>query len=431
MRECLKNKSFANEHAKLYRGSYKWYTYYEVIYMIKRERYLDYLIRSKDMDLIKVVTGIRRSGKSMLLLMYKQYLLENGISENNIIHMNFESSMYDDIKDYKDLYNYIKTKIVSGKNYILLDEVQMVNSWEKCVNSLRVDFDVDIYITGSNAYLLSGELATLLSGRYIEIKIYPLSFKEFIEFSQDKYSSKEEMFEKYLKYGGLPSISFMKDDVYIINVFLTDIYNSIVKKDIVDRNIIKDVNLLEKIIKFLSSNIGSIISPNKISDYLNSNKIVEKSNHQTIDNYLKMFENSYIINRVDRYDIKSKEVLKTLGKYYITDIGIRNNLLGFKNIYEGHILENIIYLELVRRGYKVNIGKMGEYEVDFIAEDANEIRYIQVAQSIKEESVLDRELRSLESINDNYEKIILTMDRSLNHNIRGIKIVNIIDFLLK
>ena len=399
--------------------------------MVIRENYLNILIDAKDTEFIKVITGVRRSGKSTLLLMYKDYLLNNNISEERIIHINFESAMYDYIKNYKDLYEYIKNKLSKEKTYILLDEVQNVNEWEKAINSLNIDFNVDIYITGSNAYLLSSELATLLSGRYIEIKMYPLSFKEYLKFNNYDTSNIELKFYEYLKYGGLPAITQIKDKNNLVMAYLNDIYNTIVKKDIIERNNIKDISLLENIVKYVSSNIGSSISANKISYYLNSNKIVEKSNHSTIDNYLKMLENAFIVYKADRSDIRSKALLKTLGKYYIADTGLRNVIIGFRNVDEGHLLENVVYLELLRKGYKVNIGKTLDYEVDFIAENPNEIKYYQVAQSIKEESVRERELRSLESIQDNYEKTILTMDINVNKDYSGIKVKNVIDFLLE
>ena len=399
--------------------------------MVIRKQYLNRLIEAKDTEFIKVITGVRRSGKSTLLLMFKDHLLNNNVKEENIIHINFESARYDEIKNYKDLYNYVKSKLSKGKNYILLDEVQNIDSWEKAVNSINVDFNVDIYITGSNAYLLSSELATLLSGRYIEIKMYPLSFKEFLEFNNYDMTKIEDKFNEYLKYGGLPAITHIKDKPDLIMTYLNDIYNTIVKKDVLERNKINDIALLENIIRYISSNIGSQISANKISDYLNSNKIVEKSNHQTVDNYLKMLENAFIVYKAERSDIKSKNILKTLGKYYIADTGLRNIILGFRNIDEGHLLKNVIYLELLRRGYKVSIGKTLDYEVDFVAENVNEIKYYQVSQTIKDEKVKMRELRSLKSISDNYEKTILTMDKTINNDYNGIKVVNIIDFLLE
>ena len=398
--------------------------------MIIRERYLKKIIAAKDTEFIKVITGVRRSGKSTLLLMLKDFLINDGVKEDNIIHINFESAMYDDIDDYKDLYKYVKERIKKGRTYLLLDEVQNVTSWEKAINSFNVDFDIDIYITGSNAYLLSSELSTLLSGRYIEIKMYPLSFKEYLVFNNYDNDNLDDKFNEYLKYGGLPALSLIKDNDELVLSYLNDIYNSIVKKDIIDRNNLKDTALLENIIKFLATNIGSPISSTKISDYLNSNKIVEKSNHQTIDNYLNMLEKSFIMYKADRTDIKSKALLKTLGKFYISDTGIRNIILGFRNIDEGHLLENVVYLELLRRGYKVNIGKTNEYEVDFVAENPNIIKYYQVTQSLQNDEVRDRELRSLESINDNYEKIILTMDKTINNDYNGIKVINIVEWLL-
>ena len=398
--------------------------------MIIREKYLKKMIDSKDTEFIKVITGIRRSGKSTLLLMFKEYLLKNGVKKENIIHINFESGLYDNIKNYQDLYQYVKEKIKNNKIYLLLDEVQNVDSWEKAINAFKVDFDIDIYITGSNAYLLSSELSTLLSGRYIEIKMYPLSFKEYLIFNKYDENNLEDKFNEYLKYGGLPAITLIKNNDELILSYLNDIYNAIVKKDIIDRNNIKDIALLENIIKYLFSNVGSPISSNKISDYLNSNKIVQKANHQTIDNYLSMLEKSYIIYKADRTDVKSKALLKTLGKYYVSDSGLRNIILGFRNINEGHFLENVVYLELLRRGYKVNIGKTSDYEVDFVAENTHTIKYYQVTQTLSDEQVKNRELRSLESISDNYEKIVLSMDKSINNDYNGIKVKNIINWLL-
>lgn len=404
---------------------------YLVMKMIIRDTYLKRMIDAKDTELIKVITGVRRSGKSTLLLMFKEYLIKNDISTDNIIYINFESAIYDDIKDYKDLYKFVASKIKQGKMYILLDEVQNVTAWEKAVNSFKVDFDIDIYITGSNAYLLSSELSTLLSGRYIEIKIYPLSFKEYLIFNNYDKNNLEEKFNEYLKYGGLPAITLIKDNSDLVLSYLDDIYNTIVKKDIIDRNNIKDTALLENIIRYLSNNIGSPISTTKISNYLNSNKITSNSNHQTVDNYLNMLEKSFIVYKVVRTDIKSKALLKTLGKYYICDTGIRNIILGFRNINEGHLLENVVYLELLRRGYRVNIGKSGFYEVDFVAENPNVIKYYQVTQTLSDDKVKQREIRSLENISDNYEKIILTMDKTINNDFNGIKVINIIDWLLK
>lgn len=399
--------------------------------MIERTQYLEELKRWKDKDLIKVITGIRRCGKSTLFQLFIDYLKSTGISDEQIISINLEDADYN-FEDYKQLYDYIKEKMDSKKQYyVFLDEVQNVPMFQKAVDSLYIKKNVDVYITGSNAYLLSSELSTLLSGRYIEIKMYPLSFKEFLLFNHYDHDDLENKFYEYLKYGGLPAITLIKDNDELVLSYLNDIYNSIVKKDIINRKNIKDPALLENIIKYLANNIGSPVSSNKISDYLNSNKIVEKSNHQTIDNYLNMLEKSFIMYKADRTDIKSKSLLKTLGKYYISDTGIRNIILGFRNIDEGHLLENVVYLELLRRGYRVNIGKSGEYEVDFVAESPNVIKYYQVTQSLTNDAVKERELRSLESIQDNYEKIILTMDKTINQDYNGIKVVRIIDWLLQ
>lgn len=399
--------------------------------MITRTNYLKKLIDAKDTEFIKVITGVRRSGKSTLMLMFKKYLIENGIDKNNIIHINFESAFYDDIRDYKDLYNTIKEKENDKKIYVLLDEVQNVDKWEKAINALNIDMDVDIYITGSNAYLLSSELSTLLSGRYIEIKMYPLSFKEYLIFNNYDKTNIEDKFYEYLKYGGLPAITLIKDKPDLVMSYLNDIYNTIVKKDVIDRNGVKDVALLENIIKYIATNIGSQVSSTRISDYLNSNKITVRSNHQTIDNYLNMLEKSFIIYKADRSDIRNKSILKTLGKYYISDIGLRNIIIGFRNIDEGHLLENLVYLELLRRNFKVSIGKTLDYEVDFVAENPDKIVYYQVTKTLLNEEVKERELRSLESIQDNYEKIILTLDKTIVKDYNGIKVKNIIDFLLE
>ena len=399
--------------------------------MIPRDNYFQKLINAKDTDFIKVITGVRRCGKSTLLLMFKEYLLKNGVKEKNIIYINFESAINDDIKNYKALYKHIKNKHIGNKKYyILLDEVQIVKEWEKAVNSINVDFNVDIYITGSNAYLLSSELATFLSGRYIEIKVYPLSFKEFLQFNNYDKTDIENKFYEYLRYGGLPAITQIKDKPDLVMNYLNDIYNTIIKNDIISRNSIKDIALLENILKYVANNVGNQISSNGISDYLNSNKIVEKANHQTIDNYLKMLENAYIVYKADRCDIKSKNILKTLGKYYIADMGIRNIITGFRNIDEGHLLENVVYLELLRRDYKVNIGKTLNGEVDFIAENINEIKYYQVTQSLLDEKTRNRELKPLKNIKDNYEKIIVTMDKTINNDYNGIKVINLINFCL-
>jgi len=399
--------------------------------MKKRDLYLTQLVQFKDKPLIKVVTGIRRCGKSTLLSLFEEYLQNNGVPDDHIIRMNFEAFEFDEITKYAQLYNYIKNKMTnpSNKYYIILDEVQQVESWEKAINSFLVDSNVDIYITGSNAYLLSSELSTLLSGRYVEIKMLPLSFKEYLDFTDfEKGDNVDAIFKDYLEFGGLPTVVELKDHPDTIAPFLSGIYNTVIMKDVVQRNHVRDAALLESVLKFIAANIGSIVSTKKISDYLTSSG--RKTTSDTIDNYLKMLENAFIIYRANRYDLKGKLFLKTLEKYYIVDIGIRNQLTGLRNTDYGHVLENIIYLELLRRGYDIAIGKVGTFEIDFVATKSNIKTYYQVSASIIGEETGKRELKPLQSINDHYEKVILTMDYTIYSDFEGIKIINILDFLL-
>lgn len=400
--------------------------------MKNRNLYLNQLIQFRDKNLIKVITGLRRSGKSTLLSLFENHLISIGIDRKQIIRMNFESFEFDEITDYKTLHSYIKERIVdrSMKHYILLDEVQQVTSWERVVNSFLVDANVDIYITGSNAYLLSSELSTLLSGRYVEIKMQPLSFKEYLDFLEsDKEMTLQEKFNQYLEYGGLPTVVELLDYPDTIGPFLEGIYNTVLMKDVIERNGVRDAALLESILKYIAANIGSIVSTKKISDYLTSSG--RKTTSDTIDNYLKMLENAFIIYRVNRYDLKGKLFLKTLEKYYIVDPGIRNKLTGLRNTDYGHVLENIVYLELLRRGYEVAIGKIGSLEVDFVATKTNEKIYYQVSATIMDENTRLRELRPLEAISDNYPKYVLTMDQTAFNDYSGIRVKNIIDFLLE
>ena len=389
------------------------------------------LMSYKDTEFIKVITGIRRCGKSSLLKIFMEKILKEN-KKANVIYMNFESFEFDDIINYKDMYNKIKEKInKKEKNYILLDEVQRVLKWEKAVNALTVDFNCDIYITGSNAYLLSSELSTYLSGRYIELKMLPLSFKEYLDFTaEEEKKSIEDKFVEYVKYGGMPGIIQIKNKEDLYENAIKGIYNTVFMKDVIERNKLVDASLLEKILKFLMSNIGSSISSKRIADFLTSQGT--KITHNTVLNYLQMLENAYIIYKASRYDIKGKEILKTLEKYYIVDTGIRNTILGFRNSDFGHIIENIVYFELIRRGYDVTIGKQDSLEVDFIAVNANEKKYYQVAYTMVDENVKKREIEVLKNINDNYEKTIITMDKLYNNTSEdGIKIKYLIDFLLQ
>jgi predicted AAA+ superfamily ATPase len=329
------------------------------------------------------------------------------------------------------MHAYINQRLInkSDKYYLLLDEVQVIASWEKVINAFLVDANVDIYITGSNAYLLSSELSTLLSGRYVEIKMQPLSFKEYLQFRHITSSEEiQKAFNDYLEFGALPIITELIKYPDTIGPFLEGIYNTVLMKDVIERNEIRDGALLENILKFIAANVGSIISTKKISDYLTSSG--RKTTSDTIDNYLKMLESAFIIYKANRYDLKGKLFLKTLEKYYIVDIGIRNQLTGMRNTDYGHILENVIYLELIRRGFDVAIGKIGPLEVDFVATKANAKAYYQVCATILDESTRSRELKPLLSIKDNYPKYILTMDQTPFDDYSGIKVQNIIDFLI-
>ncbi len=399
--------------------------------MINREIYMNKLLAYKDTEFIKVITGIRRCGKSSLLKLFMEKILDEDKSAN-VIYMNFESFEFDDIVNYKDMYNKVGKQINrTKKNYILLDEVQRVKEWEKAVNAITVDFNSDIYITGSNAYLLSSELSTYLSGRYIEIKVLPLSFKEYLDFTvlEDKRTL-EDKFVEYIKFGGMPGIINIKNEENLYESVIKGIYNTVFMKDVIERNKLVDATLLEKILKFLMSNIGSFISSKKIADFLTSQGT--KITHNTVLNYLQMLENAYIIYKVPRYDIKGKEILKTLEKYYIVDTGIRNVILGFRDSDFGHIIENIVYFELIRRGYDITIGKNDSLEVDFIATNSNDKKYYQVTYTMLDESVKNRELEVLKNINDNYEKTVITMDKIYNNTSEeGIKIKYLIDFLLE
>ena len=399
--------------------------------MISRDNYLERLKAFKDNKLIKVITGIRRCGKSTLLELFKEYLKGEGVSDDNIIHINLELMKYDDVRDYKTFYNLITEKIKNNDRcYLLIDEIQQVDKWEKAINSMNVEFNVDIYITGSNAYLLSSEISTLLSGRYVEIKMLPLSFKEYLEFDHLPHDwTLEDKFNQYLKFGSLPAVPTLPQDNTTINEFLLGIYNTVIVKDVISRNNIKDIGLLEQIVKYVVANTGNIISANKISGYVSSQGRGETTKATTVSNYLDMLEKAYIIYPVKRYDIKGKEQLKNLAKYYVVDTGIRNMLMGYSDSDFGHVLETIVYLELIRRGYQVFIGKWYELEVDFIAVKQDEKKYYQVCLTLMDEKVKERELAPLKAIPDNYEKTILSMDKTYITDYEGIKFENIIDFL--
>lgn len=404
--------------------------------MVQRKEYLEKLIKWKDDDVIKVVTGIRRCGKSTLLMQYQDYLKSIGIEENQIIAVNFEELEYEELCDYKKLYAYIKDRLVADKiTYIFLDEIQKVPSFEKVVDSLYVKPNIDIYITGSNAYMLSGDLATLLTGRYVEISMLPLSFSEYMQLS-DK--DKESAFADYIKYGGLPFVATMDRTDDKVDTYLEGIYNTVIVKDIEDRQKrqesnsdkrkINDIPLLKTIAKYLSSVIGSPVSLRGITNYLVSSG--RKISANTVSNYVDALIESFIFYTAERFDIVGKQLLKANKKYYMVDLGIRNHILPRKYYDLGFSVENIVFFELLRRGCKVTIGKYQENEVDFVAEKRGEFTYIQVTADMVSESTFDREMKPLYAIQDNYEKIVLTLDKLTVGNYDGIKVVNVIDWLI-
>ena len=397
---------------------------------IQRESYLSILKNFKDKQIIKVITGIRRCGKSTLLELFQDYLKENGVEEKQIVSINFENADYEELQDRKKLHEYIKSKLVKNKKtYIFLDEIQNVNEFERTVDSLFINKDVDLYITGSNAYLLSSELATLLTGRYIEIKMLPLSFKEYMSAFEDKTDISKK-FRNYLEVSSFPqAIELYNANPENINLFLDGIYNTILFKDVMQRKGIKDKSVLERVTKYLYDNIGNRSSMKSISD--NIEGLERNNSYNTVSNYVEALLDSFMIYKANRYDIKGKEILKTQEKYYAVDIGLRYYILGQNSGRDmGHILENIVYLELLRRGYTVYIGKLEDLEIDFVAKNTKETIYYQVSLTTREEITLDRELTPLQKINDNYQKIILTMDDDLDADFDGIKKINVIDWLL-
>ena len=402
--------------------------------MIKRELYLKEIRNLIDKPVIKVITGMRRSGKSMILKLISKELLEKGTSPQNIIYINFESLMFSELTEFQTLYKHIieKAQTLTGKIYILLDEIQEVSHWEKAINSFMVDLDCDIYITGSNANLLSSELATYIAGRYIEIKIYPLSFKEYIDFAKiqnpQNILTNEEYFNEYLQFGGLPGIHNFNYDKNNVYQYLSDIYSSILLKDVVAKNNIRDVELLERIILYIFDNIGNTFSAKNVSDFLKSQG--RKLSRETVYNYLKALENAYILSSVQRYDIKGKALLETMEKFYLMDLGFRHAKLGYRSNDIAGYLENIIYLELLRRKYTINIGKIQTKEIDFIGTLLDQKLYIQVTYLLASPETIEREFSPLKSINDNYPKYVLSMDNLGEYNIDGIIRKRVIDFLL-
>ena len=406
--------------------------------MVQRHDYLDQLKKWKDKSVIKVITGIRRCGKSTLLELYREYLKTQGVADDQIISINFEELEYEELLDYKALYNFIKERLHESKTtYIFLDEIQQVENFQKAVDSLYVKKNVDVYITGSNAYLLSGELATLLSGRYIEINMLPLSFAEFCELRSG--GDKDALFAEYMQNGGLPYIASLENDAEMIDTYLEGIYNTVIVKDVEERakrkekdpnkRKITDAALLKNISRFLANSIGSPISIKSIADYVTSSG--RKTSPNTVDDYVEALVEPYIFYPAERYDVIGKQLLKKNQKMYIVDLGLRRHLLARQKYDLGFSLENIIFFELLRRGYSVNIGKVGVTEIDFVAKKNDEIRYYQVTASMTERSTFDREMAPLQNISDNYPKTVITLDRFTLGNYGGIEVVNAIDWLLR
>ena len=404
--------------------------------MVQRKEYLDQLINWRDEQVIKVVTGIRRCGKSTLLLQFQQWLKENGVTDEQIVSVNFEELEYEELLDYKKLYQYLKERLVSGKTtYIFLDEIQKVSSFEKVVDSLYVKPNVDLYITGSNAYLLSSELSTYLSGRYVEIKMLPLSFGEFLSMTG---LEPEQGFPEYLRSGGMPYIATMNRTDEKVSTYLEGIYNTVIVKDIEDRQArkesdpskrkITDIALLKTIAKYLASVIGNPVSVRSITDYLISNG--RKISPNTVNDYVEALTESFIFYPAERFDIVGKQLLKANRKMYIVDLGLRNHILPRRSYDLGFSLENMVYFELLRRGYKVTIGRVGNTEVDFVAEKQGAYEYFQVTADMTAKETFDREIRPLENIRDNYEKTILTMDRLTPGNYNGIQVRYLLDWLI-
>lgn len=396
--------------------------------MIIREEYLNKLKALKDKHIIKIVTGIRRCGKSTLLLQFQDWLLEQGIDQSQIIFINFEDLEYEDLNNYRSLHKYIKENLKkNSKTYIFLDEIQNVDQFPKVLDSLQLNPDIDLYVTGSNAYMLSSEIATLISGRYIQIEMFPLSFKEYC-LAKGGFEDRITRYTEYLVSSSFPYALALDSEPNIIRDYLESIYNTIVIKDIMNRKQVTDSMMLQSVLKFIFDNIGNPFSTKKIADTMTSDG--RKIDSKTIEKYLAALKESYVIYQAKRFDIKGKQYLKTLDKYYVVDIGLRYMLLGKQAMDAGHILENIIYLELLRRSYDVYVGKVDSFEVDFVAQNQDGNHYYQVALTVREEATLNRELRLLRMLQDDYPKVVLTLDDDPPMDIDGIKILNARDWLL-
>lgn len=397
--------------------------------MIIRPKYMEFIRPYFDTPFVKILTGIRRCGKSTILEMIMNELLDKGIKKENVIYLHLDSFINDDITTGKKLYEFISERIKDEKVYIFIDEVQEATGWEKAINSLMVDYDVDIYVTGSNSKLLSSEISTYLTGRYISIPVYTLSYEEYLSFKKEtkQFIQEKDYIKEYIEYGGFPSIalqSFSRNEAYTV---VKDIYNSVIFTDIVKRNSIRKIDLLEKVVKFIFENIGKLFSISSITAFFKSEeRMVDK---ETLYNYISYLEKAYIIYRANRYDIQGKEVLKTQEKYYLSDQSLKYSMLSFNSKMIASVLENIVFLELRRRHYDVYIGKFKTKEIDFVATKNSKKIYVQVCRNLPEDS--DREIQNLKEIEDNYPKYIVTLDKYDSGNIDGIEIVYLEDFLLK
>ena len=395
---------------------------------VLRDEYLNKIEKFINRPIIKVLTGMRRVGKSVIIKLLIEKLLHQNISINNIVYINKESLEFEDIKNFKDLYAYVnnilKNKI--GKKYIIIDEIQEIKEWEKAVSSFYSENIADIIISGSNAKLLSTELATLLSGRYVEINIYPLTFKEFLKFRNSVVDIEKE-FKYFLKYGGLPGIHMLSFEDEAIFSYLNSILNTVIYKDIIIRNKIRNAVVLDRVIKYLFDNIGNITTAKKIADYYKSQRL--RISVDTIINYIKFIEASLLINRVQKYDIKGKKYLEFFEKVFLNDIGLRHGLIGYHEKDINCLLENVVYHEFRARGYEISIGVIGHLEIDFIAEKQNDKKYIQVCYNLSSDATIEREFGNLEKIRDNYDKIVISMDKFFPEERNGIRHLYLIDFL--
>ena len=406
------------------------YTTVMDLHIKNRDLYLNQLISYRDKPLIKVITGIRRCGKSMLLELWKDALLGSNVPAKNIIHINFESMQFDAINDYRALYFMVEKQLQSSRTYLMLDEIQQVSGWQKAVNSLMVDKNIDIYITGSNDNLLSSELSTLITGRYVEVKMFPLSFREYLEFQElGKELSLQEKFDSYIKYGSMPAVSSLPLDGQVIANFLQGIYNTVLLKDVIQRNVVKDVMLLESVLHYLMQNIGMHLSPKKISEACSIGS--RKTDLEMINEFLNMFEQAFVIYKAEQFDIKKNQVNPHLAKYYTVDTGIWHAVLGYHVLSSGVLIENIVYLELLRRNFEVFIGKIDSKEITFIANRHDVQMYVQVVSTPTDLSTIEERIASLKEVNGNSKKLILTLETENIPSLQGIEVKNVLEFLLE